>query len=159
MKTVVSGEESETDEEDSSDLPKPEVVAAEARSGKGSKSTKLSLSLKKGSQATKIREGPIKTEAHIKLRARVVSFYQQIHTRLTGVYLTIAKNLTGINDSLSQAQQLVEKVNVSVNQRERDLQALNKEVAAVNRTIATMAPNMKAPPPLAQQQTRPVSQA
>ena len=38
----------------------------------------------------------------------MVSFYQQIHTRLTGVYLTIAKNLTGINDSLSQAQQLVE---------------------------------------------------
>ena len=61
VKTVVSGEESETDEEDSSDLPKPEVVAAEARSGKGSKSTKLSLSLKKGSQTTKIREGPIKT--------------------------------------------------------------------------------------------------
>ena len=61
VKTVVSGEESETDEEDSSDLPKPEEVAAEARSGKGSKSLKLSLSLKKGSQATKIREGPIKT--------------------------------------------------------------------------------------------------
>ena len=40
--------------------------------------------------------------------ARVVSFYQQIHTRLTGVYQTIAKNLTGINDSLSQSQQLVE---------------------------------------------------
>lgn len=61
VKTVVSGEESETDEEDSSDLPKPKVVAAEARSGKGRKGLKLSLSLKKGPQAAKIREGSIKT--------------------------------------------------------------------------------------------------
>ena len=38
---------------------------------------------------------------------KVVRFYHQFHTRISGIYTTCAKNLKGVNDSLGKVQDIL----------------------------------------------------
>lgn len=143
--TVVSGEESETDDEEETLKREKDLTKDTARNVIPVKEQQdLVPSVEpKTSPALARRAYTYNSDPHIQLREKVVRFYHQFHTRISGIYTTCAKNLKGVNDSLGKVQDILRKVQVSVERNEDDVKALNEQIKSINTASQFVAPNLK----------------